>query len=372
MKEKFLFYYEEPDFNKLWTECTFIFDTNVLLNLYRYPKETSEDLIRKLEHDISNQLWLPHQVALEYQEGRYGVIKDQKKFYRILKGKIKEANNLFNQKINSEGLFEQDHYYLNPNKLGNDIKKEIGSICAKYLEKINEKKSNHHDFLMDDIIRDKIDKLFNGDKLGEKISDEELLEIIEKGKVRYALKIGPGHGDNKKSTPEKFGDLIIWYQIIEYSKKNDKSIIFVTEDKSKEDWLIDIEGDIVPRKSLVQEFYDKTDGHEIYIYDFKQFTVKSEEYLGIKYSDKTKDDVKKLENYLKIDNILKESVNSSNIHSLEYKSYSNTLEVVFHSGGVYQYYNVPEFRFTGIMSADSKGSYFDQHIKGKYRYKKLG
>ena len=48
MREKFRFYYQKPDFNKLWQECTFVFDTNILLNLYRYPKETSEDLIRKL------------------------------------------------------------------------------------------------------------------------------------------------------------------------------------------------------------------------------------------------------------------------------------------------------------------------------------
>jgi len=137
--------------------------------------------------------------------------------------------------------------------------------------------------------------------------------------------------------------------------------------------LVAFEGNIVPRKSLIQEFYDKTDGQEIYIYDFKQFTVKSEEYLGIEYSAKTKDDIEKLEKiYLEDDNVMRKAVNSSNIHSIGYDPDSNILEVAFNGGGVYQYFNVPEFRYAGIMSAGSKGSYLHQHIKGRYRYKKVG
>ena len=35
-------------------------------------------------------------------------------------------------------------------------------------------------------------------------------------------------------------------------------------------------------------------------------------------------------------------VRSSNISSIGYDSESKTLEIEFHSGGVYQYFNVPE------------------------------
>jgi len=142
IREKFNFYYEKPDFDKLWNEGTFVFDTNILLNLYRYPKDTSEDLIRKLENEIPNRLWMPHQVVIEYHEGRYGVILDQKKFYKRLKNTIIDANKVFNRKINKEELFDEDHHYLNPKKLSNDIKKEIGNICNKYLKEIDEKNLN--------------------------------------------------------------------------------------------------------------------------------------------------------------------------------------------------------------------------------------
>lgn len=61
-------------------------------------------------------------------------------------------------------------------------------------------------------------------------------------------------------------------------------------------------------------------------------------------------------------------VDSSNISSIGFDEYSNTLEVEFHSGAVYQYFDVPLNIYEGIRNADSKGQYLAQHIKGYYRY----
>lgn len=48
-----------------------------------------------------------------------------------------------------------------------------------------------------------------------------------------------------------------------------------------------------------------------------------------------------------------------------------TLEVLFHHGGTYQYFDVPESEFQALMSADSKGEYFNANIKDVYRYVRL-
>lgn len=48
-----------------------------------------------------------------------------------------------------------------------------------------------------------------------------------------------------------------------------------------------------------------------------------------------------------------------------------TLEIVFHSGGVYQYFDVPESEYHGLIQAGSKGQYFHTNIKDNYRYAKL-
>ena len=58
-------------------------------------------------------------------------------------------------------------------------------------------------------------------------------------------------------------------------------------------------------------------------------------------------------------------VRSSNIRSIGYEPDAMTLEVEFHSGGIYQYSSVPESIYQGIMRAASKGSYFHDHIKDR-------
>ena len=59
-------------------------------------------------------------------------------------------------------------------------------------------------------------------------------------------------------------------------------------------------------------------------------------------------------------------VRSSNIGSVGYDPTSRTLEVEFHSGGLYQYFGVPENIYQGLMRAASKGSYFHDYIKSRY------
>ena len=65
-------------------------------------------------------------------------------------------------------------------------------------------------------------------------------------------------------------------------------------------------------------------------------------------------------------------VTSSNIASIGYDPEQMILEVEFLNGSIYQYYDVPEALFEGIMSAESHGKYLNEHIKkGGYRYERV-
>jgi len=64
-------------------------------------------------------------------------------------------------------------------------------------------------------------------------------------------------------------------------------------------------------------------------------------------------------------------VSSTNINSIGYDSATQTLEISFHNGEVYQYSNVPEAIYTELMSAESKGRYFHIHIKHNYTYRRI-
>jgi hypothetical protein len=65
------------------------------------------------------------------------------------------------------------------------------------------------------------------------------------------------------------------------------------------------------------------------------------------------------------------SVSSSNIASVGYDIATCTLQIKFHSGGLYEYYDVPYAVYQGLMNASSHGKYFHQYIKNVYPYKRL-
>jgi len=67
----------------------------------------------------------------------------------------------------------------------------------------------------------------------------------------------------------------------------------------------------------------------------------------------------------------REPVESSDLSSVGYDLNIKTLEIEFNSGGVYQYFDVPENVHSELMSAPSKGKYFHKFIKNVYRYQKV-
>jgi len=59
-------------------------------------------------------------------------------------------------------------------------------------------------------------------------------------------------------------------------------------------------------------------------------------------------------------------VESSSLRSVGYDSRSRTLEIEFHSGSLYQYFNVPEAVFEELLAQDSLGAYFNAEIRDAY------
>lgn len=51
--------------------------------------------------------------------------------------------------------------------------------------------------------------------------------------------------------------------------------------------------------------------------------------------------------------------------------YSRVLEIEFQSGRVYQYFDVDESVYLTFLKSESKGKYFNAHIRGKYPYREI-
>lgn len=62
------------------------------------------------------------------------------------------------------------------------------------------------------------------------------------------------------------------------------------------------------------------------------------------------------------------AVESSNIRSIAYEATTQVLTVAFHSGGTYDYADVPRLVYQGFMNAYSKGRYHHQWIRDRYSF----
>lgn len=65
------------------------------------------------------------------------------------------------------------------------------------------------------------------------------------------------------------------------------------------------------------------------------------------------------------------SVASSNIASIGYDAPSQTLEVEFLNGTIYQYYGVTENMYDELMKTGSKGRFLNAYIKNAHGYSRV-
>lgn len=124
MKNLFPGFYtpNKSDFSKLWGNATFIFDTNVLLNLYRYQSSTRDELLNFIEK-LSSKVWIPYHVALEYQRNRLVVISSQHKRYSEVRKIVESSINDLEKGLESLQL-KKRHSHIDPENFIKKLKTE--------------------------------------------------------------------------------------------------------------------------------------------------------------------------------------------------------------------------------------------------------
>lgn len=65
-------------------------------------------------------------------------------------------------------------------------------------------------------------------------------------------------------------------------------------------------------------------------------------------------------------------VTSSNLASVGYDAATQTLEVQFLNGSIYQYFNVPRHIYEQLMREGSKGRFLNAYIKNAYPFSRVG
>ena len=85
---------QEKILEKVWQNGIIVFDTNVLLNLYRYNEDARDELL-KLMKSFQKRLWMPYQVGLEFLANRVTVINWLHKGYEELTNQVDECKKNF-------------------------------------------------------------------------------------------------------------------------------------------------------------------------------------------------------------------------------------------------------------------------------------
>lgn len=273
MKSKFPGYYHPSTehFDNMLSSALIVFDTNILLDLYRVSSETSKnlmDIIRKLDR----RLWIPYQVACEYHRDLFNVVGDQIKKYEESADIIK--------KIRERMAEKRNHPFL-PEELSEKAMSLFGEL-EKYFK---EQQNNLQDVIIEKSIKEDLGDLLEG-KVGECLSQKELEDIYLEGKSRYESKIPPGYMDVKdKQGNDIYGDLVIWKEVQKKSIESKRDVIIVTDDV-KEDWFMRFRGKTCgPHPLLIKEFKDITN-QNVYIYTLDGFLALSGK-LKFKVKDET-------------------------------------------------------------------------------------
>lgn len=263
MKNTFSGWYprKPEELSVLWDKALFVPDTNILLHCLRHSSEVREELLRILEL-LSESLWIPYQVGLEFHRHRLDVEGAAADTYERL---VREY----------EGILGQAREKLRQLRAHPSISVErelsaLDMFQTDFLARMDKAKAEHPAQALA-VVLERITAIFDG-RVGARSTPEKLASIRKEGEERYAKRIPPGYKDAKKDGPEsdKFGDLIIWKDLIEKAKADQRPLIFISDDAKEDWWHIHRGRKLGPRPELLEEFRDQA-GQDFHIYELGQF-----------------------------------------------------------------------------------------------------
>ncbi|MBD3290899.1 hypothetical protein GF337_18975 [candidate division KSB1 bacterium] len=184
--------YKQPsgnDFKLLWEKATFVFDSNILLNLYRLQSTARNSLLNVLEK-LNDRIWIPYHVGLEFYRNRLNTISKQEELVRKIKKPVKNISSSLAGEFSKLNIRER-HF---PIDIGS-FYTELDKLSDKFLDNIEEIIKKQQGITDDDHIRDEIEHLFTG-RVGIPPKNQDILNKLKnEGKDRCKNKIPPGFKD---------------------------------------------------------------------------------------------------------------------------------------------------------------------------------
>ncbi|MFJ4261904.1 PIN domain-containing protein [Paenarthrobacter nicotinovorans] len=266
LRDLFRGYYHptQAEWDTIWRDGLIVLDANILLSLYKVHEHTSGLYLDAMERR-KEQMWIPYQVAAEFHRNVHKERAKQKQTTNHTEriGKIKQLLDHFRSTDKKTRIYtapppSQEEALAGLEKLKQEL----------YEQKKEIERQTHHN--TPDALLDRIANVFDNG-VGNKPGPEDLERMSEEAEERFNREIPPGYKDSGKDGNRKYGDYILWRQLLDHSSTVKRHVVFVTDDDKLDWWLKGEDGtSLAPRPELVQEFRDVT-GQDILILNSEQF-----------------------------------------------------------------------------------------------------
>ncbi|MFD4595991.1 PIN-like domain-containing protein [Streptomyces rubiginosohelvolus] len=247
-------------------ESLIVVDSSVLLDLYRVTPNARTEMIDSL-FTIEENIWVPHQVALEFHRNRVEAARDQLAFYDETCKSLEAALNQGLQRLNE---------FANRSALGEGEKRKLKEPLEKAFHAAIERVKSHQGVfdltlsrvLNDDPVLKSLAKLLDG-RVGQPLPEDEHTKAQTEAARRRDAKIPPGFKDRgKKTNPD--GDYLWWEQTLIKAAEVRKHVLIISNDE-KEDWVNKrLDFSLGPREELTEEMQRRA-GVSLRIVNFATF-----------------------------------------------------------------------------------------------------
>ncbi len=290
--------WKDGDEAAAWKDAIFVFDTSTLLNFILLFHANRENIYNDIFSKLKGRLWITNHAEYEYLKNFSKVLNQPRSSYKSIQysilsaGSVKGMEETYRKKkeelvnANKHPFFDDtafakmDQAFDAFIKAHQEFEKHIG-------EQINVQVDEHFEKM-------KEDNLLKFFEVSEGSSFKEIVEIVKEGEIRYRHKIPPGYMDDndKEKGFEKYGDLIVWKQMIALAEKEKRTILFVTDDEKEDWWILNSKDKSVsaPRHELIKEMKDEA-GVFYWSYTFGQFLSKAKDLLDVEVADETIENV---------------------------------------------------------------------------------
>lgn len=280
MYKTFFHYYPlgDEEVKDVWAHAHIILDANVLLDLYRWSEASRDSFLNTLV-SLDTRLWIPHQVAQEFHQNRIRSIIGQAKLYTPaisnLRGRLHDLDK------------PRSHPFLSE-----ELRGKFESIVKEVIDEHEGSKKALLQTKENDKILESLTKLYEG-RVGSSYGTDDLKKMYVEAEKRFKLRIPPGFKDIKKDIPYRYGDYILWRQILDFAKSKNKPVIFVTQDDKSDWWVKDDDGSIIScRPELRLEMFEYAK-QKLMVLNSLQFIEQATKYLDASFSADLPDEIQR-------------------------------------------------------------------------------